>query len=145
MNMNLQVIKLFFRAIAGTTAILFAGAAMSAGHSVKVNLSGANEVPPVTTAATGAGMITVGDDMSVGGSVTTTGVDGVAAHIHTGATGMNGPVTIGLAKSADNSWSVPPGAKFTDEQYKTFKAGGMYVNVHSAANKGGEIRGQIVP
>ena len=33
----------------------------------------------------------------------------------------------------------------TDAQYEAFKAGNLYVNVHSAANKGGEIRGQLKP
>ena len=145
MNMNLQGIKRFVWAGAGAAAMLLAGAAMAASHSVKVTLSGASDVPPVTTAASGAGTIMVGDDMSVSGSVTTKGLDGTAAHIHTGAAGVNGPVTIGLTKTADGVWSVPAGAKFTEEQYKTFKAGGTYVNVHTAANKPGEIRGQLVP
>jgi hypothetical protein len=40
---------------------------------------------------------------------------------------------------------VAPGAKFTDAQYEAFKAGNTYVNVHTPANKGGEIRGQLRP
>lgn len=146
MSMNLQGIKRFVWVGAGAAAILLAGcAAMSASQSVKVTLSGASEVPPVITSASGSGTIVVGDDMSVSGSVTTKGVDATAAHIHTGAAGANGPVTIGLTKTAEGVWSVPAGAKFTAEQYKTFKAGGMYINVHSAANKPGEIRGQLMP
>jgi len=39
----------------------------------------------------------------------------------------------------------PAGAKLTDDQYKAFKAGNLYVNVHSDANKSGEIRGQLKP
>ena len=112
---------------------------------VKVTLSGINEVPPVNTSASGSGTITVGADKSVSGSVTTTGVAGVAAHIHQGARGNNGPVIVPLTKTSDNVWSVPAGAKFTDAQYGAYKAGGLYVNVHSAAYKGGEIRGQIQP
>ena len=42
-------------------------------------------------------------------------------------------------------WSIPAGAKFTNQQYDAFKAGNTYVNVHSDANKGGEIRGQLKP
>jgi hypothetical protein len=111
-----------------------------------VTLSGAEEVPPVTTSASGSGTITVKDDKSVSGSVTTTGVAGTAAHIHMGAKGRNGPVIVPLTKSSDgNTWTVPEGRTLTDAQYEAYKAGNLYVNVHSAANKGGEVRGQLKP
>ena len=111
-----------------------------------VTLSGAEEVPPVTTSASGSGTITVKDDKSVSGSVTTTGVAGTAAHIHMGAKGRNGPVIVPLTKSSDgNTWTVPEGRTLTDAQYEAYKAGNLYVNVHSAAFKGGEIRGQLKP
>ena len=133
-------------------AALTAVAMLLAGHSgsvlsdeIKVTLSGNQEVPPVTTSASGSGTITIGADKSVSGSVTTKGVAGVAAHIHLGAAGKNGPVIIPLAKTSDNVWSVAAGAKLTDAQYDSYKAGDLYVNVHSAANKGGEIRGQLKP
>lgn len=111
-----------------------------------VTLSGDQEVPPVTTSASGSGTITVKEGKSVSGSVTTTGVTATAAHIHNGAAGRNGPIIIPLTKSSDgNTWSVPAGAKLTDAQYNAYKAGNLYVNVHSAANKGGEVRGQLKP
>ncbi len=110
-----------------------------------VTLSGDQENPPVTTSASGTVNITVAADKSVSGSVTTTGVVATAAHIHNGAVGKNGPVVIGLTKTGDNAWSVPAGAKLTDAQYDLYKAGNLYVNVHSAANKGGEIRAQLKP
>jgi hypothetical protein len=121
-----------------TTSAAYAG-------DVKVTLSGSEEVPPVTTSATGSGTITVKDDMTVSGSVTTKDVQGVAAHIHSAAPGKNGPPIITLAKTAEGVWSVPDGAKLTAEQYAAFKAGNLYVNVHSPTNKGGEIRGQLKP
>jgi hypothetical protein len=108
-------------------------------------LSGSEEVPPVTTSAQGQGSFTVSEDKSVSGSITVMGLTPTAAHIHTGAAGQNGPVAIGLQKSGDVSWSVPPGAKFTDTQYDAFRSGNTYVNVHTNANKGGEIRGQLRP
>jgi CHRD domain-containing protein len=115
-----------------------------AGDNVK--LSGAEQNPPVTTEASGSGTITVKDDKTVSGSVKTSGVVGTAAHIHMAPTGRNGPVIITLTKSSDgNTWSVPAGAKLTDAQYDAYKKGGLYVNVHSAANKGGEVRGQLKP
>ena len=110
---------------------------------MKVSLSGAQEVPAVMTAASGTANFTIGADKSVMGSVTTTGIDAKAAHIHIGAPGKNGPVVVPLAKSAENTWSVAPGAKLTDEQYAAYRAGNLYVNVHSAAYAGGEIRAQL--
>jgi len=135
-----------FWAALSATAVLLAGYSGSAfSDEVKVTLSGNQEVPAVTTSASGSGTITIGADKSVSGSVTTTGVAGIAAHIHEGAAGKNGPVIIPLTKTSDNNWSVTAGAKLTDAQYESYKAGNLYVNVHSAANKGGEIRGQLKP
>ena len=114
-------------------------------EDVKVTLTGAEEVPAVTTEAKGEGTITIAKDMSVKGTVKTTGVEGVAAHIHIAEPGKNGPPVVTLTKGADGSWSTPDGAKLTEDQYKAFKAGNLYVNVHSAAHKGGEIRGQLKP
>ena len=125
--------------------LALSGCAGMSATSVNLYLNGKNEVPPVATAATGTGTITVNSDMSVSGSVTTTGLAGTAAHIHMGAAGANGPVIVPLTKSGDNMWVVPPEAKLKEEQYQAFKAGGLYVNVHSAANKGGEIRDQLRP
>jgi hypothetical protein len=121
-------------------------AALSASAQViQVSLTGAQEVPPVTTAGTGQGFITVGPDKSVSGSVTTVGVEGTMAHIHLAAAGQNGPVIVPMAKTAENVWSIPAGATLTDPQYQSFKDGNLYINVHSAANKAGEIRGQLKP
>jgi hypothetical protein len=131
--------------IACVAAFVAACSGMATMDGNKVMLSGAQEVPPVATSASGSGTITVGMDKSVSGSVTTTGVAGVAAHIHLAAAGKNGPVIVPLTKTADNVWSVPVGAKLTDAQYQSYKDGDLYVNVHSAANKGGEIRGQLKP
>ena len=120
---------------------------LSGGIAVAADLklSGANEVPPVTTAASGTGTITMAADGSVSGSVKVTGVAATMAHIHMGAAGKNGPVLIPLTQTAPGEWSVPVGAKLDTEQMKSYKAGELYVNVHSEANKGGEIRAQIIP
>jgi hypothetical protein len=113
---------------------------------VTVQLTGAQEVPAVMTSASGNGVITVGDDKSVSGNVTVSGLEPTMAHIHEGAApNANGPVIVPMAKTADNVWSVPAGAKLTDAQFESFKKGHLYVNVHSAANKGGEIRAQLKP
>lgn len=117
---------------------------ISAAGDVKVTLSGEQEVPTLVSAGTGVGTITVRDDKTVHGSVTTTGIVGTAAHIHEAAAGKSGPVAIPLIKDGD-TYSVPKDAKLTDAQYASFKAGNLYVNVHTAAHVDGEIRGQIRP
>jgi hypothetical protein len=127
------------------TTVLLGCTSTGMEGGVKVTLSGGQEVPPATTSGSGSGTIVVAADKSVSGSITTAGVAGLVAHIHVGAAGKNGPVIIPLTKTADNVWSVPAGAKLTDAQYESYKAGNLYVNVHSAAYKGGEIRGQIKP
>ncbi len=133
----------------GSAAILLGGCANlhngHAGQTVGVSLGGSEEVPPVATSAWGNGMITIGSDRSVTGSVTVAGLDPIAAHIHVGARGANGPVIVGLVKTGDNVWSTPAGAAITLEQYLAFRQGDLYVNVHTAANKGGEIRAQLQP
>ena len=131
-----------FVRIAVASAFLALPAAVLAAQ-YKVALSGAQEVPPVSSPASGTGTITVNDDGTVSGSLTTTGIASTAAHIHVGSAGKNGPVIVPLAKSGDNGYSVPASAKLTGEQMKSLKTGDLYVNVHSAAHPGGEIRAQL--
>jgi hypothetical protein len=132
----------------GAAALLATGCAQvssQAPSGSNVILSGNQEVPPVSTPATGGGIIRVLMDRSVSGSVTTSGVAGTAAHIHLAAPGANGPVIVPLNRTGDNEWSVPPSIRLNDAQYEALRLGNLYVNVHSAANPGGEIRGQIQP
>lgn len=129
--------------LAATALQLFA--LPSLAGDVKFKLSGDAEVPPVTTMATGDGTITIKPDMSVSGKVMTSGLAGTMAHIHIGKAGTNGPVIITLSKSGDNDWMVPAGSKLSEAQYQAYKAGELYVNVHTAAHKPGEIRGQLMP
>ena len=125
--------------------VALAACAGMGDQSTQVSLSGAQEVPAVNTAASGTGTVKVAADKSVSASIKTQGVAGVAAHIHEGASGSNGPVIVPMNKTSDNEWTTAPGAKLTDSQYESYKAGRLYFNVHSAQNKGGEIRGQIRP
>jgi hypothetical protein len=128
-----------------TAGVFTVGLGASIAAESKVMLSGTQEVPSVSTGASGNGSINVGSDRSVSGSVTTSGISGISAHIHEAAAGKNGPVVIPLTKTSDGVWSVPAGAKLTDAQYKSYAAGGLYVNVHSDAHKDGEIRSQLKP
>ena len=134
------------RSIGMVLAVAFLASCAGLPSGTKnITLDGAKQVPPVSTAASGSASVTVGDDMSISGKVTTTGLTATVAHIHQGAAGVNGPVVIPLTKNGANEWLVPPGAKLTEAQYKTYKDGALYINVHTAANKGGEIRGQLTP
>jgi hypothetical protein len=128
-----------------SAALLLSAFATANAKDVAVSLTGDQQVPAVTTAAKGEGKITIADDMTVKGSVKTSGVMGVAAHIHEAAPGKSGPPIITLEKKGDSEWAVPAGAKLTDAQYASFKAGNLYVNVHSAEHRPGEIRGQLKP
>ncbi|HEX7053408.1 MAG TPA: CHRD domain-containing protein [Burkholderiales bacterium] len=115
---------------------------MPGSGAMSVSLSGAEEVPSVRTSAKGSGTFRVLSDGTLTGSVTTEGMQGTMAHIHRGAKGQNGPVIIPLVKNG-NTYSVPEGRKLTEAQMKDLQAGNLYVNVHSNAHKGGEIRAQL--
>jgi hypothetical protein len=128
-------------------AVLAAGCIVSAITSgaadTMVKLTGDQEVPAVSTSATGTGTIVIKPDKSVAGSIKTVGVQGTMAHIHVAGPGTNGPPIITLVKTGEDTWSIPEGSKLTAEQYESFKQGNLYVNVHSEAHKGGEIRTQL--
>src|SRR5215467_5529681 len=129
----------------GAVVLLLAGCAGMTGGKVPVQLSGSQEVPPVTGSGSGTADILVSPSKcqtaasgswctAVTGTVKTSGVSGTAAHIHQGKAGQNGPVIITLTKTADDTWVVPPFTFLTDAQYISYVDGDLYVNVHSAAN-----------
>ena len=147
--MSTQAMKI----LAVSAALVLAGCAQVQGtlphwipgsNAVGVKLSGAEEVPPVNVTGSGSGSFRLADDGSITGSVTTKDVAGTAAHIHVGAKGKNGPVIVPLEKKGD-TYSVAEGRKLTAAQIKAWKAGELYVNVHTARHKGGEVRAQIQP
>ena len=131
--------------LAVVVVLLGASVGLASAKELKVTLTGNQEVPPVTTAAKATGEITIKADKSVTGKISAKGIEGTMAHIHMAAPGKNGPPIITLEKGSDGSWTVPEGSKLTDEQYAAYKAGNLYVNVHSAEHKGGEIRTQLKP
>lgn len=146
--MNVTLKKLQPRSMLSVVCVallVLAGCATTpAGDAHRVVLQGSQEVPPVNTSASGNGVITIRPDRSVSGSITTSGINPTAAHIHEGARGANGPVIIPLVRTDVNVWSVPAGGtKLTEAQYAAHRAGNLYVNVHSTTHPGGEIRGQI--
>lgn len=119
-------------------------------HTLPFALSGDNEVPPVTTDATGSGTVSLdGSTVTVTGTFSGLSSAYAASHLHGGAAGENGPVVQGLAPTVDadmlggtfeaamNTFDLRP--SFAD----SIRSGLVYVNVHSATFGGGEIRGQV--
>ena len=139
-------IRLCLTAALATAVVLIAGCSgmgMRDSTSSSLTLTGGQEVPPVATTATAQSTVKIAADKSVSGTITTSGIVATMAHIHMATTGANGPVIVPMTKTGDNVFVFAPGAKLTDEQYEAYKAGKLYVNVHSAAHPGGEIRAQL--
>ncbi|MEX2604076.1 MAG: CHRD domain-containing protein [Gracilimonas sp.] len=116
----------------------------------RTNLSGAFEVPAVKTHGSGAVVLEMREDsLYVSGSFSGLSAEYSASHIHTAITGTNGGVAIGLTPSmgADNMSGVylADENKFelTTEQQTALWNRELYVNVHTSANPGGELRGQV--
>ncbi|MGZ5857601.1 MAG: CHRD domain-containing protein [Burkholderiaceae bacterium] len=145
----MQSLLLKFRTLGIASALAAGLLSLNIGPAIaaetKVFLNGAEETPPVATAAIGNGTIKVNDDKSISGSISTKGLVVTAAHIHEAAAGKSGPPIISLTKTSDDVWSVPEGSKLTDSQFASYQVGNLYINAHSAENKRGEIRGQIKP
>ncbi len=116
----------------------------STGSSDKVTLTGASEVPAVATSATGISTVAISSDGAVSGSITVTGMAPTMGHIHQAAPGINGPVIVPFVQNG-NVFTAPAGAKLTEAQLAAYRAGNLYVNVHSAAYPAGEIRAQLKP
>ncbi len=116
----------------------------TAPTTMEVLLRGDNEVPPVTTNASGSANVTAaGTVLTVDGAFD--GFVATAAHVHgPAAVGENAGVLFTLA--VDNANTHIEGTfTMNAEQVEWFENGLLYLNVHSAANPGGEIRGQIQP
>jgi CHRD domain len=125
------------------TAIAFAGPAIA--DKMKATLDGKSEVPAVTSAGKGTADIDYdAATKKLTWKVTYSGLSGpaTAAHFHGPAeAGKNA----GVAVAIPNATSSPAegSATLTDAQAADLMAGKFYVNVHTAANPGGEIRGQV--
>ena len=131
------------------SVLLTCGIAQAAEVNFKADLSGASEVPPVTTA--GRGTATAALDPAtkmLTWTVTYSGLTGpaTAAHIHgPAATGANAGVLVPLVPAGGNFASPIKGsATLTDAQISDLEAGRTYINLHTANNKAGEIRGQLM-
>jgi hypothetical protein len=123
--------------------VAFAGPAFA--EKMKATLDGKSEVPP--NASTGTGSADIDYDAAtkkLSWKLTYSGLSGTAtaAHFHGPAEpGKNAGV--GLAIPNATASPVEGSATLTDAQAADLAAGKYYINVHTAANPGGEIRGQV--
>jgi hypothetical protein len=129
-------------------ALVFSGAAASAKtlHFATV-LKGSEETPPNTTTGSGkleATLDTVTKHFTY--TVTDSGLTGpaLAAHFHgPGGPGQAAGVALPVPKAAMASNPIKGEATLTDAQIADLEAGKWYFNIHTAANAGGEVRGQL--
>src|ERR1700735_4092308 len=124
--------------------ILFAGPAFA--EKFKATLDGKSETPPNTSAGTGTADIDWdAATKKLSWKLTYSGLSGPApaAHFHGPAEpGKNAGVAVAIPNATSSP--VEGSATLTDAQAADLAAGKYYVNVHTAANPGGEIRGQVM-
>ena len=142
--MTSTILRSTAAAIAFAGALALAMPSMAATMNFKASLSGKTEVPP--NATTGSGTVTATydtDSKKLTWKGTYSGLTGpvTAAHFHGPApAGKNAGVMIPISP---NGPSFEGSATLTDAQAKALMDGDMYANVHTEANKGGELRGQL--
>ncbi|THD63724.1 MAG: CHRD domain-containing protein [Bradyrhizobium sp.] len=135
--------KTMLATLALGATIAFAGPAFA--EKMKATLDGKSEVPATTSAGTGTADINYdAATKKLSWKLTYSGLSGpaTAAHFHgPAAAGANAGVKVPIANAGTSP--VEGSATLTDEQAADLLAGKYYVNVHTAANPGGEIRGQV--
>jgi hypothetical protein len=111
-----------------------------------INMSGANEVPPVVTTATGVALLRLTVDRKLYSKVTVTNLpvaDALTmAHIHQGATGVNGDVLVTLCATAAD-FGMSKMTELNEATASALRTEALYVNAHSTTWPNGVIRGQI--
>ena len=113
------------------------------GNSMGATLNGASQVPPNTSSGTGSAAIKLDGDM-LSWTIVYSGLTGpvTGAHFHgPAAPGVNSGVVVPFAGSLGSP--ITGSKQLTAAQIAQLKAGLWYLNLHTAANPGGEIRGQV--
>lgn len=138
--------RLGFAALAAAAALAFASPSLADMVHFKASASGAQEVPP--NASKGSATVTAtyntADHMlSWQGSYSNLTGAPFAAHFHKGAPGKNGGIAVAIFGNKDAKSPFKGSKTLTDAQAKDLMAGLWYLNVHTAAHKAGEVRGQL--
>jgi CHRD domain len=124
-------------------AVLLAGPANAEVVNLKATMDAKSEVPPNSSPAHGtltATYDTSSKKLSWKGNYSGLTGPATAAHFHSGEAGKNGPVAVPITPPTS---PLEGSATLNDTQEADLLAGKFYVNVHTEANKGGEIRGQV--
>jgi len=132
--------------IASAFTIGLIGSASAATLHYQATLNGKSEVPATTSPGTGELLATLDTaTKTLTYTLTFQGLTGpaTAAHFH-GPAAASAAAGVAVAIGKDLASPVTAKATLTAAQMKDLVAGKWYVNVHTAANKGGEIRGQLV-
>ncbi|MBE2255870.1 MAG: CHRD domain-containing protein [Ignavibacteria bacterium] len=131
-------------------SVFLINSAYSAHANFTANLTGSQENPPVTTTASGTGAFTLTNSNGLNFSITVNGLSGAitGAHFHFGEVKTNGPVVKDLTtfisgNTIKGSWKSTDTQPLNDSLIKALLTGKIYVNIHTAANPNGEIRGQV--
>ena len=121
--------------------------AMASARSFRASLSGSQEVPPTTSTATATANATLDPDGTLHWNVAYQGLSGpaAAAHFHgPAAPGANAGVVVNIGEQGLAS-PMQGAAHLTAGQIADLESGRWYINIHTAANPNGEIRGQVTP
>jgi hypothetical protein len=141
--MRSAILQSVLTGLALTVAIGVAGPAKAEVVNLKATLNANSEVPPNSSKGTGtvtATYDTASKKLSWKGNYSGLSGPATAAHFHSGETGKNGAVAVPIVP---NTSPFEGSATLTDAQTAELLAGRWYVNVHTEANKGGEIRCQV--
>ena len=135
--------KTMLASLAFGAVVAFAGPAFA--EKMKATLDAKSEVPANTSAGTGTADLDYDPaSKKLSWKVTYSGLSGpvTAAHFHgPAAAGANAGVAVAIPNATSSP--VEGSATLTDAQAADLMAGKYYVNIHTAANPGGEIRGQV--
>jgi hypothetical protein len=132
--------------IASAFTIGLIGSASAATLHYQATLNGKSEVPATTSPATGELLATLDTaTKTLTYTLTFQGLTGpaTAAHFH-GPAAASAAAGVAVAIGKDLASPMTAKVTLTDAQMKDLMAGQWYVNIHTDANKGGEIRGQVV-
>jgi hypothetical protein len=120
---------------------------LTSGVGFISNMSGSQEIPPVTTSATGTSSVRLNVDGTISYDVTVAGLTVTASHFHDAAAGIGGSVVKGISLTNNTSsgvWaSLDVTQPLTDLLVGELIKGNLYMNAHTVTNPGGEIRGQV--